>query len=71
MKRELWNRLQAVNDLRQRVAELEAAMGDTLDIIQDRDQEMERLRDQQPDRKHPEYVSNLVNTLRTFESLRN
>ncbi|XP_071802361.1 uncharacterized protein [Asterias amurensis] len=56
MKRELWNRLQAVNDLRQRVAELEAAMGDTLDIIQDRDQEMERLRERQPDRKHPEYA---------------
>ncbi len=56
LKRELWNRLQAVNDLRHRVAELEAAMGDTLDIIQDRDKEMERLREQQLDHKHPQYA---------------
>ncbi|XP_022094925.1 centriolin-like [Acanthaster planci] len=56
LTRRLGQRLQAVKDLQQQVAKLEEAMGETLDIIQSKEREMERLRRQLPGQRHPQYA---------------
>ncbi|XP_038069812.1 centriolin-like [Patiria miniata] len=56
LKRCLWERLHAVNNLKQRVAELEEAMEASLYIVQIKEREMERLKHQLPNQKHPQYA---------------
>ena len=61
LQQQLSDKVQAVNELRDRIAEIEDAMHGTLDIIQDKDREMNRLRRQlaQMPQGQPEYVSNV------------
>ena len=59
LQRQLLSKVESVNELRERIAQIEDGMHRTLDIIQEKDDEMNRLKKQlaQMRQGEPGYVS--------------